>query len=121
MSLKFSDDLVLHTTAPVVPEFGNVKFLLSTKSMPELQTSIDIASMKITMKKKSFIFKITYFLKLKANESKTIQIKSILPKALRNSDFIARTCKGFLSYFPNSFMCKFSKGMELYNGIKSNR
>ncbi len=58
------------------------------------------------------IFKITYFLKLKSNESKSIQIKSALPKPLRNGDFIARTFRPFLTYFPNSFMCKFSKGMS---------
>ncbi len=71
---KINDNLVLRTTALIVPDFGNVKFLLSTKSMSELQTRIDIASKKIIMKKNSFIFILTYFLKLKPNESKTIQI-----------------------------------------------
>ncbi len=54
--VKINDNLVLYTTALVVPDFGNVKFLLSTKSMSEIQTRIDIASKKIIMKKKSFIF-----------------------------------------------------------------
>ncbi len=58
---KINEDLVLHTTALVVPDFSNIKFLLSTKSMSELQTRIDLASKKIVMKKKSFIFKITFF------------------------------------------------------------
>ncbi len=65
--------------------------------MSELQTKIDIASKKIIMKKKSFIFKLTYFLKIKPNESKTLQIKTFRP---------------FLNYFPNSFMCKFTKGVS---------
>ncbi len=30
---KINDDLVLHTAALIVPDFSNVKFLLSTKSM----------------------------------------------------------------------------------------
>ncbi len=62
---KINDDLILHTIALVVPHFGNVKFLLSTKSMSELQTRIDIASKRIIMKKKSFIFKNEYFFKIK--------------------------------------------------------
>ncbi len=95
-----------------MPDFGNVKFLLSTKSMSELETRIYIASNKIIMKKKSFIFKLTYFLKFKPNESKTIQIKSALPKALRNGDFIAKTFRRFLNYFANSFMCMFTKGVS---------
>ncbi len=80
--------------------------------MSELQTTIDIASKKIIMKNKSFIFKLTYFLKIKPNESKTIQIKSALPKALCNEDYIAKTFRPFLNYFPNSFMCKFTKGVS---------
>ncbi len=58
---KINENLILHAIALVVQNFGNVKFLLSTKSMFELNTQIDIASKRIIMKKKSFIFKNTYF------------------------------------------------------------
>ncbi len=109
---KINDNLVLHTTSLIVPDFGNVKFLMSTGSMSELQTVFYVASKKIIMKKKSFIFQLTYYLKLKPNESKIIQIKCALPRALHNGDYIAKTFRPFLNYFPNTFMCTFSKGVS---------
>ncbi len=45
-------------------------------------------------------------------KAKLYKLKSALPKAVRNGDYIARTFRPFLNYFPNSFMCKFTKGMS---------
>ncbi len=50
------------------------------------------------MKKKSVIFKNAYFLKLKPNESKSIQIKSALPNALKKGECIGHTFGPFLSH-----------------------
>ncbi len=99
MCFNINDNLVLHSTVLVVPDFGNVKFLLSTNSMSELQTRIDITSKKIIMKKKCLIFKLTYFLKLKPNKSKTIQIESVLKDLCQKAYIMGTLLLKLLGHF----------------------
>ncbi len=44
-----------------------------------------------------------------------------MPKSLRNGNFIAKTFRPFLNYFPNSFMCKFTKGMSYITVINPSK
>ncbi len=72
---KVNDDFILSTTALIVPDFGSVKFILSTTSMIQLN---------------SFVFKTNQHCKIKANDSAVIGIKCTFPKSLRSGDFIGK-------------------------------
>lgn len=86
---RLKDNYILNTTDLVVPNFGSVKCLLSISSMNKLNSVIDVASWQISIRKKSFVFRTCFHTKIKAHDSITIPIKCILPKALKNGDFIS--------------------------------
>ncbi len=104
LCFKVKDDYILHTTALVVLDFSSVKFLLSISS------AIDVSSRQISIRKKSFVFKICFHNKVKAHDTMTIGIKCTLPKQLRNGDFIAKPFRPFSNYLPLNFMLQFKRG-----------
>ncbi len=109
---KVKDDYILHTTALIVPDFGSIKFILSTTSMIQLNNVIDAANQKIYIRKKSFVFKTTNPCRIKANDSTTLLIKCALPKSLRNGDFISKAFRLFIMFLPSNILLKFRKGQS---------
>ncbi len=110
LCFRVKDDYILHTTALVVPDFGSVKFLLSISSINQLNCIIDVPSGHISIHEKSFVFKSCFHNRIKAHETLTIWIKCLLPKELRNGDFVAKPFHPFTSYLPLNFVLKFKKG-----------
>ncbi len=110
LCFRVKDDYILHTTALVVPDFGTVKLLLSVCSMNNLNSVIDVSSRNISIRKKSFVFKSSFYCKVRANDSKTMSIKCSLPKELRNGDFVSRPFHPYSKYLPLTFMLQFRKG-----------
>ncbi len=102
--------IILHTTALVVPDFGSVKFLLSISNMDHRSSVIDLSACQISIHRKSFVFKCSFHNRVKAHDSMTISIKSMLPKQLRNGDFIGKPFRLFSNYLPLNFMLQFKKG-----------
>ncbi len=91
------------------PGFGSVKFILSTTSITQLKSVINIASQRVNISKKSFIFKRTHYCKIKANDSAIISIKCALPNSLRNGDFLG---KAFTNILLTNFLLKFKRGQS---------
>ncbi len=112
LCFRVKDDYILHTTALVVPDFGTVKLLLSICSMNNLNSVIDVSSRQISIRKISFIFKSSFHCKVKANDSRTINIKCSLPKELRNGNFVSRPFRLYSNYLPLTFMLQFRKGIS---------
>ncbi len=110
LCFRVKDDYILHSTALVVPDFGSVKFLLSISSMDHLNSVIDVSARQISIRKKSFVFKSNFHNWVKAHGTMTIAIKSMLPKQLRNDDFIGKQFHPFSNYLPLNFMLQFKKG-----------
>ncbi len=106
---RVKDGYILHTTALVVPDFGSVKLLLSISSMNQLNSMIDVSSRQVSIGKRSFVFKSSFHNRAKAHNTMTIGIKCILPKELRNGDFIAKPFRPFSTYLPFNFMLQFKK------------
>ncbi len=94
----------------MVPDFGSVKFLLSISSMDYLNSVIDISARQISILRKSFVFKSSFHNRVKAHDTIIIAIKSMLPKQLRNGDFIGKPFRPFSNYLPLNFMLQFKKG-----------
>ncbi len=90
LCFRVKDDYILHTTALVVPDFGLVQFLLSISSMKQLNSVIDVNLTQITIRKKSFLFKTCFHNRIKAHDKFTIGVKCMLPKALKNGEFISK-------------------------------
>ncbi len=110
LCFRVKDDYILHTTALVVPDFGSVKFLLSISSMDHLNSVIDVSAQQISIRKKSFVFKSSFHNRMKAHDTMTIAIKSMLPKQLRNGYFIGKPFRPFSNYLRLNFMLQFKKG-----------
>ncbi len=104
LCFRIKDDNILHTIALVVPDFGSVKFILSISSMNHQNSIIDVSSRQISIRKKSFVFKSCFHNMVKAHNALTIGIKCILPKELRNGNFITKPLRPFSSYLPLNFM-----------------
>ncbi len=113
LCFRVKDEYILHTTALVVPDFRSVNFLLSISSMNQPNSVVDVSSRQISIQKKSFVFKSCFHNIIKAHDTLTIGIKCILPKELRNGDFIAKLFRPFTSYVPLNFMLQFRKGQSL--------
>ncbi len=64
----------------------------------------------MSIRKKSFVFKSCFLSRIKADDTMTIGIKCILPKELRNGDFIAKPFHPFSSYLPLNVKLQFKKG-----------
>ncbi len=79
---RVKDDYIFHTTALVGPDFCSVQFLLSSSSMNQLNSMIDVLSIQISINKKSFVFKSCFQNRIKAHDTLTIGIKCIMPKEL---------------------------------------
>ncbi len=94
----------------VVPDFGLVKFVLSISSMNHLNSVIDVSGRQISICKKSFVFKTSFYNRVKAHNTMTIGIKCSLPKQLSNGDFFAKPFRPFSNYLPLNFMLQFKKG-----------
>ncbi len=71
---KVKDDFILSTTGLIVPDIGSVNFILSTTSMIQLNSVIDISSQKVSIRKHSFVFRTNQHCKIKANDSAVIGI-----------------------------------------------
>ncbi len=56
------------------------------------------------------MFKTSFHNRVKAHNTKTIDIKCSLPKQLRNGNFVAKLCRPFSNYLPLNFMLQFKKG-----------
>ncbi len=97
LCFRLKENYILHTIA-LVPDFGSVKFLLSTPSMTQLNSVIDIASKKISVRKKSFIFRIIHHCKIKEHDTIKTPIKCILPKSLRNGEFFSKSFRPYSGY-----------------------
>ncbi len=78
--------------------------------MNHLNSMIDVSSRQISICKKSFEFKTSFYNKMKAHNTMTIGIKCSLPKQLRNGDFVAKPFHPLSSYLPLNFMLQFKKG-----------
>ncbi len=104
------DDYILHTAALVVLDFSLAKFLLNISSMNQLNSMVDFSSRQISIRKDSFVFKSCFHKRIKAHDTLTNGIKCILPKELRNGDFIAKPFHPFTSYLPLNFMLQLKKG-----------
>ncbi len=111
---KVKDDFILSTTALIVPDCGSVKFILSTTSMIQLNSIINISSQKISIRKKSFVFRTNHHCKVKANDSTVFGIKCAFPKKLRNGDFLGKPFRPFTNHLPN----KIQKRSKLYKNYK---
>jgi hypothetical protein len=107
---KIKDDYIMQTTALIVPDFGNVKFILSSGSMTQLKSIINMSDLKITVHKKSFLFRTFTHVKLKAHSSIVLPVKCSLPKHLRDGEFLCRAFRPFIKNLPESFILKFTKG-----------
>ncbi len=110
--LKVKDDFILSTTTLIVSDFGSVKFILSTTSMIQLNSIIDISSQEINIRKKSFAFRTNQHCKIKANDSTVIGIKCTFPKFLRNSDFLDKPFRPFTKFLPYNFLLKLKRGQS---------
>lgn len=80
--------------------------------MKHLNSVIDITSQKISIRKKSFVFKTSYYCRVKAHASTVIHIKCSLPKSLRNGDFISKVFRPFTNYLTSGFLLKFKRGQS---------
>jgi len=100
IQFKIKEGYMLRTTALVVPDFGNVDFILSTKTMEKLGSVIDLEEKKIKIRKKSFVFKSCNMIHLKPGSVAIINVKSNIPKPLKNHSFI---CKPFAPYLDMLF------------------
>ncbi len=109
LCFRVKDDYILHTTALEVPDFSSVKFLLSISSMNHLNSLIDVSSRQISIHKKSFVFKSCFHNGVKPHDTMTIGIKCILPKELRNGDFVAKAFRPFSTYLP-LILLQFKRG-----------
>ncbi len=78
--------------------------------MNHLNSMIDVSARQISIRKKSFIFKTSFYNRVKAHNTMTIGIKCSLPKQLRNGDFVAKQFCPFSIYLPLNFMLQFKKG-----------
>ncbi len=110
LCFRVKDDYILHTTALEVPDFGSVMFLLSISSMNHLNSVIDVYSRQISIRKKSFVFKSCFYNIVKAHDTMTIGIKCILPKELKNGDFIPKPFRQFSNYLRLNFMLQVKTG-----------
>ncbi len=110
LCFRVKDDYILHTIALVAPDFSSVKFLLSISSMNQLNSVVDVSSRQISIPKKSFVFKSCFHNRIKAQDTLTIGIKCILPKELRNGDFMSKPLRPFTNYLTQNFMLQFKKG-----------
>ncbi len=110
LCFRVKEDKLLHTTALVVPDFSSVMFLLSISSMNQLSSVVDVSSRQISIPKKSFVFKSCFHNRIKAQDTLTIGIKCILPKELRNGDFMSKPLRPFTNYLTQNFMLQFKKG-----------
>ncbi len=109
LCFKVKDDYILHTTALVVPNFGSVQFWLGISSMKQLNSMTDVISRQLTIRKKSFVYKTCFHNTIKAHDTLTVGVKYMLPKSLRNGDFISKLFHPFTTYLPLSFVLKFKK------------
>lgn len=110
LCFRLKDDYILHTTALVVPNFDSVQFLLSISNMNQLNSVIDVNSRQISIRRRSFVFKTCIHSRIKVHDSLTICVKCILPKSLRNSDFVSKLFRQYINYLPLNFVLKFKKG-----------
>ena len=110
---KVKGDYIMQTTALLVPDFGNCKFILSSGSMTQLKSVINMSELKITVHKKSFLFRTFTHVKLKAHSSIVLPVKCSLPKHLRNGEFLCRAFRPFIKNLPDTFILKFTKGKSL--------
>jgi hypothetical protein len=100
----------MQPTPLIVPDFGNVKFMLSSGSMTQLKSIIDMSDLKISVHKRSFLFKTFTHINIKAHDSIILPVKCSLPKHLRDGEFICRAFRPFIRNLPESFLLKFHKG-----------
>jgi hypothetical protein len=107
---RIKDHYIMQTTALIVPDFGNVKFILSSGSMTQLKSVIDMSDLKISVHKKSFLFKTFTHINIKPHESILLPVKCSLPKHLREGEFLCRAFRPFIQNLPESFLLKFHKG-----------
>ncbi len=56
------------------------------------------------------MFKTSFQNRVIAHNTMTIGIKCVLPKQLRNGDFVAKLFRQFSNYLPLNFMLQFKKG-----------
>jgi hypothetical protein len=106
---KVKDNYIMQTTALIVPDFGNVKFILSSGSMTQLKSIIDMSDLKISVHKKSFLFKTFTHINIKAHDSITLPVKCSLPKHLHEGEFLCRAFRPFIQNLPESFLLNFIK------------
>ncbi len=78
--------------------------------MNHLNSVIDVSARQISIRKKSFMFKISFHNRVKVHNTMTIGIKCSLPKHLRNGDFVAKPFHPFSNYLPLNFILQFMKG-----------
>jgi hypothetical protein len=107
---RVKDKYILQTTALLVPDFGNVKFILSSGSMTQLKSIINMSDFKISVHKKSFLFKTFSHVRIKAHDSMILPIKCSLPRHLRDGEFICLSFRPFVKNLPDSFIVKFTRG-----------
>jgi hypothetical protein len=112
---KIKHDYILSTTALIVPDFGPTQFILSTKSMSQLQTVMDITSNRVKLKHTSFNFRTIKHIKIPAHKSIIINIRALLPKTLRTGTFFGKSFRPFKHLMPDSFILSFTKG---YSNIR---
>lgn len=105
--LKLKEGHYLQSTALVVPDFGNVKLIISNVTMSKMETVIDVASCKLKIRKKSFVFKTTHEIKIKPQEAQVFSVKSTLPRPLKSGSYTCRPFRPFSNLLPSMFQLQF--------------
>ncbi len=118
LCFKVKDDYKLKATALVVQDYGSVQFLLCISSISQLNSVIDVNSRQISIRKKSFVFKTCFHNRIKAHDALTIGVKCMLPKALRNGDFISKPFCPFYNIFTFEFCSTIPKRENLFENFK---
>ena len=104
-----------------MPDFGNVDFILSTETMEKLGSVIDLEEKKIKIRKKSFVFKSCNMIHLKPGSVAIINVKSNIPKPLKNHSFICKPFAPYVDMLPTDFLVKFKSNngkIRIYNSTK---
>ncbi len=112
-AIKFKVKIQNHTieiTAFVIDSLGTIDLILGTKSLSELDSSLDFSNNTLHFKSQSILLKANKQITLLPGETKTIELIGQLPSFLRNSDVHIK-CNSFLSQFtPKDLLVHLRKG-----------
>ena len=100
----------IEVTALAVESLGSIDFILASKSLKEMNCTLDFGNNMLKFKTRSILLKASKKVKLQPHDTKVVELIGKLPYFMRQCDALIRTKKFLQKLTPEFIMARANKG-----------